>query len=437
MSALANMMTACAVASVGVLVGTPPAAERQVGAMDGVTILLPDDFVCSPAVSVNLRAAADPPFADQALMARIAGQLANLMAFDCPEAESVKMVGEVGGRLVYEAITGRRGDWSVITQMAPDPAVPGAPPPAPTAPEEEASGAGEFLPRLPAPNDPPPASGNDRAAMPAAPGHPWQKAEAAGGTAEDAPAARLDRRAGSAPSGADDLCSAEDFDASGLSRGARLALLFDGDFDALDLEDPFFLRVYLLKLNAYFGRSYNFFDEACAGFYDPDLAPGFMEGVMSDLMGAPEQAGLQVLGMIGTLAQDPAALMRRATLVEAEQKAGETDGVRLARDLSCSSPAFKRLYQNLAAYIEGAPPACASGWPGVRLACARFAGDAGAGSPDAWARCGCIADEMKAAGAPREAADWLRSHYDHGGNFGRIVEAYPDLRKRIGACLLQ
>lgn len=131
-------------------------AEKALGTMEGMTVSLPDDFVCGESVRIGL-ATSDPTlFTDAALMGRIAGQLAGLMSFECPAAQNVMMEGRAGDAVVYQGLATARAQWSVMTMQAPESGTTSPPPVLPNSAQDSAAVAeppttGGLLPNLPDP----------------------------------------------------------------------------------------------------------------------------------------------------------------------------------------------------------------------------------------------------------------------------------------------
>lgn len=404
---------------------TPIIAEQTLGTMEGITIALPDGFSCSESVKLRLTAAEPTRFADEDLIVRLARQLAGLMSFDCPAARNIMMEGFVGDSTVYRGLTSEGSGWGVMTMLTP--VAPAEIEPEPQ-PHSGAAGGG-LLPALP------------ETAATAAP--PAGTPGIAGTEAARRPSA-VDRLVGIGGSGAtgaasEDFCSEKNFDSTQFKRGRRLSFVFDGNFKALDQSDPYPLKVYLIKLNEFFGKM-SFWQPSCARYYEPDLAPGFVNNAMQQMTASPDataQAGIAILGQIAEMAQNPGGFMARVANLDAEINASEADGALLVGAYSCSSPAFRRLYENLVAYVRNSDPVCASGWPGVKLACISSAVSDGAGVSDARARCGCIVDALENSGLPRETADMLQANYDPASNLDPIVAKDAALRRTIGLCLLR
>lgn len=236
-----------------------------------------------------------------------------------------------------------------------------------------------------------------------------------------------------------DSFSDEEMNFQLFSRGARLKALFDGDFERLEREDQGFLTIYLMKLNEYFSKEINWFDESCSAYFDPDLGPGVMGDIMDSLMGSDQQVGqtgMMILEQIGQLAQNPNAIIGRAAMIEAEQNAATKDGVVIARHHGCDHPAFERLYKNMARFLRGQDPAAASGWPGLRLQCVAHAVAMGGRQDVARGYCGCVVEQFSEGNMPVAVGEWLSAHYDHGDNFAAVMNTQDGLRKKIGDCLL-
>lgn len=393
-----------------VVAGGAARAEQVLGTQDGVTILLPGDFTCAESLRLELRADDPGPFADEALMARVAGQLSALMSFDCPEARNILMEGSVGGEPIYSAVTSERSGWSVMTRLAPDAGLAAG----------EASGGGAASPI-------PDAGGDGDPSKAAAPGTV---------SAAVRPAAERGATNAGDP---EDFCEAGDFDTRPFARGRELSLLFDGDFETLEESDQRLLTVYLVNLNNNFGRV-ALLDPACSQFYDPDLAPDLHQSIMGQVMGRPDataQAGLEILGQIGEMARNPGGFMNQVAEVERAMNAAEADVNRLRAANACTDPGFRRLHENLVSYVSGADPVCASGWPGVRISCAKHALSNGGTAGEARALCGCVTEALRSRGASREVAEGIRTSYDPATSLEPLLAGDAAMRRQVGLCLLR
>lgn len=420
-----TLAAAAAALSMGFLSASPAVAEKVLGEMEGVTIALPDGFACAESVALSLSSGDASTFADVDRMTRVAGQLTALMAFECPEAKNIKLEGRVGNDTVYVALTSERSDWVVMTMTAP-----GSDPVKPVAPETPATETtkteGGFLPELPDVGDA--TEGNVVEGVQSEPEEQEAAAETGAGFEN------VGREATT-----EEFCAASNFNGTGFSRGDWLTKLHEGDFAALEGDNPMQVRIYLLKFSEFFGQQYVAADPSCSGVYDPDLAPQFIGDVMGNIMDSPggiEDAGIAILEDILNMAQDPGGYMQGMVEAEGDIRSAEIDGIRMAKDYGCSTPAFKRLYGNLAAFIRGNDPVCASGWPGVSIACADYA--MGQGGGDAVREsCACIATALQTSVADGSVAAWLAENYDHGANLGTVLAKFPGARKQIGACLLE
>jgi len=236
------------------------------------------------------------------------------------------------------------------------------------------------------------------------------------------------------------LGDATSFDPSPFARGAMLSVLYDGDFARLERKPQDMITIYIVKLNDYFASDVNFYSSSCAGIADPDLAPGVMRGAMGALTnssGGVSKQGVAVLAeMFKNLSQGPGNLMNRMTYIEAEQNAAKKDGVRLAQLYGCASPVFQRLYANMVNYVKGGDPAVASGWPGLRLECSKYASSKGGAPKTSKQVCACIADKFKSVGVSEQEADQLSNNFDLTVNFSAVTVRYQGLKEHLGDCLL-
>jgi hypothetical protein len=234
-----------------------------------------------------------------------------------------------------------------------------------------------------------------------------------------------------------------DFDPSPYARGQRLLNVYDGDFDAIAKEDQYFVTIYFVRLNKYFSSSYDFHSANCSAYFDPDLAPGVMRGVMGsmfDSSGNVSNQGLNALANIfQQLSRGPAGLMNRMTFIEGEQNAAQKDGVRLAQlPGGCENPQFARLYKNMVNYVRGVEPEFMSLAVEKRKRLERFTLAANKSCESQYKDsrfCGCMVDRLNSieiadAGMDKISADFtnvrfLTGHSNELREFVRSCAATP------------
>ena len=420
------------VVGIPVIMSAPAQAEQVLASQEGITVILPDDFSCAENIRLKLTAEDASPFADEGLMSRLAGQLSALMAFDCSQAKNIRMEGFVDTEQVYRAQTSDRSDWTVMTMLAPesDRAEPRGAPGVST--EQAQIAGGGLLPVLPDPASP--GASQDSASARVADLRASDQTSSDDATALD----RLSAIGGGAEAGTDRYW----FDEKAYSRAGRVNDLYAGNFEKLRELDFEFSMVYFIKMNEYFSRTMNWFDDACAAYGSPDLATGVHQKIIGTMMQGGGMRGAEFLAeQLIDMSNNPTNFLNRVARFEAEQKAAEVDGTRLARDLGCESPVFFRLHSNLVAFVEGRDPVAAFGWPGLQLACIDFASTDGGLPSTTRAQCRCIEQALKSENVPEETAEWMRAGYEAGTTFpegfATVLANYPAARKPAGLCLLQ
>lgn len=95
------------------------AAERQLGHYGGLTAVAPQDFTCDSEATVIVRALDESAFGgDQIALQKLLGGLRVMLGIECPRLETITIVGEAGGKVVYQGAAGSNDNWLLKQKTA-------------------------------------------------------------------------------------------------------------------------------------------------------------------------------------------------------------------------------------------------------------------------------------------------------------------------------
>ncbi|HET6472704.1 MAG TPA: AAA family ATPase, partial [Pseudomonadales bacterium] len=117
---------------VSIVAASTASADRTLLTYEHIQAVVPDTKAwCSAKAGIVLRGAADSDFTDSVRMQKLLGGLRAAMTFECPEAQSVTLVGTVGNAIVYKATAAAANGWALVPETVPAAAAPPieAPPP--------------------------------------------------------------------------------------------------------------------------------------------------------------------------------------------------------------------------------------------------------------------------------------------------------------------
>ncbi|RBI76127.1 hypothetical protein DQW77_04385 [Roseovarius sp. TE539] len=325
-----------------VIAGTSLHAEEQFGTMEGISFFYPDDFACGQNVIVKLRADSAAPFTNGELMNKVASQLAGAMAFDCADAENIKMDGFVAEELIYSAITSKGSDWAVLVRMAPENVQTGSR----KNDTDHATSTGGVLPTLPSAEDTPVDAQSTTTQQTGSDNQAMDRLRSIG-------------QQGNEPPSGDGL---ENIDYSFFNQPELIEAFHSGDLDAIDRSNNsvFF---YINGFNKFFGNTVNFIDQSCVRLYDATLDKSTLKVMYGNIAGggSVEEQGAQTLQQM----LDMFVNMRNSGVdgmidqfgaVDVLLQQGEKDAAILAGEYSCKSEFAKRTYFNMAAFANRTAP---------------------------------------------------------------------------------